>query len=198
MQNLHKPHIGLPINEFARNIGVRILIAIVFILLTLPFWIIFQDVLTRGVMSVGWYRQIQEVIVPYELRVIGTILASFHLPVSVGNAYIEWPLQKGQNEVIYLIWNCVGWQTLILFIITLMTGLAGKHSLISKIEVLLIGILGTYLLNIFRLVLVILVYMEVGRTLGRVFHDYFSSLLTLSWLFFFWWFSYKFILEEKR
>lgn len=192
-----KPHIGIPKSEFARNIGVRLLIGVVFILLLLPFWTIFQDVLTRGVMSVGWYKQIQEIIVPYELKVIGTILEFFHLPVRVGNAYIEWPLQNGQNEAIYLIWNCVGWQTLLLFGITLVTGLSGKHTWVSKIEAFTIGVLGTYIINIFRLVLVILVYMGVGRTIGQVFHDYFSNILTLSWLFLFWWFSYRYVLEEK-
>lgn len=197
MHQIPKPHIELRPDKLVRRLSLRLFIVIVFILLLLPFWTIFQDFLTRGVMSIGWYRKIQDVIVPYELQVIGSILTLIHLPVRVGNAYIEWTRANGQNEVIYLIWNCVGWQTFVLFIITLATGLSGQHTWVSKFEALLFGLLGTYLINISRLVLVIIVYMFTGKTFGQVFHDYFSSVLTLSWLFFYWWFAFKYILEEK-
>jgi exosortase/archaeosortase family protein len=148
-------------------------------------------------MSIGWYRQIQNILVPYELRIIGSILSGIGFPIRVGNAYIEWTRADGKNEVIYLIWNCVGWQTFILFVLTLITGLTGRHTWLSKLETLIFGILGTYLINIFRLVIVVLVYIVVGKTLGLVFHDYFSNILSLSWLFFYWWFVYKHILEPN-
>jgi exosortase/archaeosortase family protein len=175
-----------------------VLILVVLVLIILPFWTSFQDILTRFIMQIGFYRSIQNIIVPYEMRIIGTILTLLQFPVRVGQAYIEWTKASGGNEVIYLAWNCVGWQTVVLFIITLMTGLSGKHTLVSKGETLAIGILGTYLVNIFRLVLVVVVYFIAGRPFGIVFHDYFSNLLTLGWLFVFWWFSYDFVLEEKR
>jgi len=175
----------------------KIIILAVLVLIILPFWTTFQDLLTKLIMRIEVYKSIQNVIVPYELKVIGTILSIAGLPIRVGNAYIEWTKISGGNEVIYLAWNCVGWQTLVLFVITLMTGLSGKHTVGSKGETLLIGILGTYLINIVRLVLVVVVYFVVGRPFGIVFHDYFSNLLTLAWLFFFWYFSYSFVLEPK-
>lgn len=174
-----------------------VLILLVLILVFLPFWTSFQDLLTRLVMRVGWYRALQDWIVPYELRVVGTILTLVGFPIRVGRAYIEWTKASGGNEVIYLAWNCVGWQTLVLFMVTLFTGLSGRHTIVSKFETLLIGILGTYLINMFRLVFVVVVYFLVGRPFGIVFHDYFSNLLTLGWLFGFWWFSYAFVLDEK-
>lgn len=170
----------------------------VLVLMILPFWTSFQDLLTRFVMQIGWYRALQNWIVPYELRVIATLLTLMGFPIRAGQAYIEWTKASGGNEVIYLVWNCVGWQTLVLLGISLITGLSGKHSKISKLETLTIGILGTYLINIFRLVLVVAVYFVVGRPFGIIFHDYFSNLLTLGWLFLFWWFSYSFILEPKK
>jgi exosortase/archaeosortase family protein len=88
----------------------------------------------------------------------------------------------------------VGWQTLVLFIITLVTGLSGRHTILSKLETVLIGILGTYLVNILRLVLVVVVYFLVGRPFGIVFHDYFSGAMTLLWLVVLWWFAYKHVL----
>jgi len=53
------------------------------------------------------------------------------------------------------------------------------------------------LVNIFRLVIVVIFYSLAGRPAGIVFHDYFSNLLIFAWLFFFWWFSYSFVLEER-
>ena len=174
-----------------------VLTLVVLILIILPFWTSFQDVLTRFIMQIGLYRSLQDIIVPYELRIIGTLLTLAGFPVRVGQAYIEWTKASGGNEVIYLAWNCVGWQTLVLFGITLITGLSGRHTLASKGETLAIGILGTYLINVLRLVLVVVVYFIAGRSYGIVFHDYFSNLLTLSWLFLFWHFSYSFVLEPK-
>jgi len=84
-----------------------------------------------------------------------------------------------------------------LFGVTLITGLSGRYTLSSKGETLAIGILGTYLINVFRLVLVVVVYFNAGRPFGIIFHDYFSNILTLGWLFFFWWFSYSYVLQQK-
>lgn len=174
-----------------------VLILLVLVLVALPFWTSFQDLLTRLVMRMEWYRVLQDLVVPYELRVIGTLLTLVGFPVRVGRAYIEWTTASGGNEVIYLAWNCVGWQTLVLFVLTLFTGLSGSYKMLSKLETLAIGILGTYLINMFRLAIVVAVYFWVGRPFGIVFHDYFSNLLSLAWLFVFWWFSYSFVLETK-
>ncbi len=165
-------------------------------LMALPFLTTLEDILTRIVMGVGWYRQIQEVIVPYEMRIVTALLNLFQLHAQAGNAYIQLD-QHGHKEVIYLIWNCVGWQSFVLFFLTLFTGLAGKFTVSSKLQALAIGLLGTYLINIARLVLVMVIYGLLGRGIGIVFHDYFSGLLSISWLFGFWYISYSWVLEEK-
>ena len=183
------------VESLSKKTLTRVLLLACLVLLILPFWVSFQDILTRGVLRVGWYKAIQDTIVPYELRVVGSLLLVLGFPVRMGAAYVEWTKPSGGNEVIYLIWNCVGWQTLILFVITLITGLSGKHTWMSKLEALLIGIMGTYLINILRLIAVIVVYFWVGRTIGQVFHDYFSNLFSSSWLIGFWWFSYRFVLD---
>lgn len=175
---------------------MSVLLVLVLVLIVLPFWTSFQDLLTRLVMSMRWYRGLQDLIVPYELRVVGSVLSFAGFPIRVSRAYIEWTKSAGGNEVIYLAWNCIGWQTLVLFVITLLTGLSGKHTLLSKLETLATGILGTYLINILRLSLVVVVYFMVGRPFGVVFHDYFSNLLTIAWLILYWWFSYGFVLKE--
>ena len=197
-ENLERKQLRYKVSAKPKKVMVKILILLVLVLTILPFWTAFQDLLTQLIMRIEVYKSLQNVIVPYELKVIGTILSIAGLSVRVGNAYIEWTKAGGGNEVIYLAWNCIGWQTLVLFVITLITGLSGNHTLVSKGETLVIGFLGTYLINITRLILVVIVYFAVGRPFGIVFHDYFSNLLTLGWLFFFWWFSYSFILEESK
>jgi len=196
-ENLERKQLRFKITAKPKKVMVKILILLVLVLIILPFWTTFQDLLTQLIMRIEVYKNIQNIIVPYELKVTGTILSLVGLPIRVGNAYIEWTKFSGGNEVIYLAWNCVGWQTLVLFVITLMTGLSGNHTIYSKGETLVIGILGTYLINILRLVLVVFVYFVVGRPFGIVFHDYFSNLLTIAWLFFYWYFSYSFVLEAK-
>ncbi len=184
------------LSQYKRTLASVLTLAAV-VLVILPFWTTFQDALTRLVMGVGWYRSLQDLVVPYELRLVGSLLATAGMPIRVGQAYIEWNKASGGIEVIYLAWNCLGWQTAVLFVITLFTGLAGRYTLLSKLETLAIGILGTYLVNLLRLALVVVVYLAVGRPFGVVFHDYFSSLMTLGWLFLFWWFAFTFVLEAK-
>lgn len=196
-EQLRANQLRFKLGSYSKLTLQRVLILAVLVLVGLPFWGSFQDVLTRLVMSIGWYKSIQDLIVPYELSVVGTLLRLIGVPVRVGNSYFEWT-KGGSSEAVFMVWNCVGWQTLVLFIITLLTGLAGKHTFTSKLETLAIGILGTYLVNIGRLTLVVLVYYLIGRPLGIVFHNYFSNIMTLAWLFVFWWFAHTYVLEEKK
>jgi len=197
MDNFERNQLRYKLGIRTKRVFVELLIIVALILVFLPFWTSFQDILTRFVMSVGWYKNLQEAVVPYEITIIVSILKIAGLPIRAGNIYIEWTRSGGGNEVIYLIWNCVGWQTLILFAVSLISGLSGNYTLGSKMWTFAFGIFGTYLVNILRLVLVVAVYFFAGRSPGIVFHDYFSNLMSLVWLFFFWRFSYKFILESK-
>ena len=114
----------------------------------------------------------------------------------MGTAYVEWTKPSGGNEVVYLIWNCLGWQSLLFVLISLIIGLQGKFSKLSIIHVIVIGITGTFLLNILRITVVSLLGAYLSSIFRVVFHDYLAGFLTLVWLFIFWWFSYKYVLEE--
>lgn len=81
---------------------------------------------------------------------------------------------------------------------TVFTGLSGAHTKLSKIEALTIGVLGVFILNVFRLTTVVLVYQVFGRLVGIIYHDYFTTLLVIGFLFLFWGFSYGFVLEERE
>jgi exosortase/archaeosortase family protein len=181
--------------DFGKGLLVNILILTAFLLLLLPFWNIGQDLLTRLIMKVGWYKLIAETIVPYEIKIIGMLLHILGLPILVGNTHLEWVKPDHSHEVIYLVWNCIGWQSGVF--LTLFTGLSGKHTWGSKLETFLLGLGSIYLVNIVRLCLVIIIYYFFGRLIGGIFHDYISNILTLAWLFFFWWFANLYVLEDK-
>ena len=176
----------------------KILILLVLLLLILPFWTTFQDLLTQLIMRIEVYKSLQNLIVPYELKVTGTILSIAGIPIRVGNEYIEWTKAGGGNEVIYLAWNCVGWQGGLLLIVSLFAGLRGAFSTLSRIKCVLFGLFGTLLVNIFRMSLIAIGIYYVNSLAAQIVHDYFAAFLTLIWLIFFWWFSYSFILESKK
>ena len=92
-------------------------------------------------------------------------------------------------------WNCVGWQSLLLLIVTLVVGLRGKYVWWSKLEAMLIGLLGTFLMNLLRMTLTVVI-LAVSRPLfAVVFHDYLAAFMTVLWLMLYWWFCYSFVLR---
>ena len=171
-------------------------IILVVMLVMLPFLTTFQDVLTRLVLHFDAYQTMQNLIVPYELRILSTILNMVGIQARAGLSYILFA-KEGKTEVIFLAWNCIGWQSFVFLLVSLVSGLSGNFTRGSKIQAFLIGILGTYLINILRLTLVVVVYYLVERKYGVMFHDYFSNLLSIIWLFLFWWISFTFVLEER-
>ena len=87
---------------------------------------------------------------------------------------------------------------MLFFAITAFIGLQGdRYTNLSKFKAFLIGALGTFWVNILRIVLVIFVAYNFGQLTATVVHDYGSLLAVIGWLFLFWWFSYTFVLEER-
>ena len=160
----------------------------------LPFATSFNEVLTKAFEGSELYRPIQAILVPYISRLMVGILS--RLP---GLEIATYPFGVVVNGVdVRITWNCLGWQSFLLFFASLMIGLRGQYSQLSKLQAVLLGIVGTFLLNMFRLVFTAAL---VGWWRGLfviLFHNYFSAFLTIVWLIFFWWFSYSFVLESKE
>ena len=166
-------------------------------LAVLPFVTTFNSFLTALVESSRLYRLVQETILPWEVRMVGVVLQ--FLKIGVGAGVDTLYLTQGSKRVaVYVAWNCIGWQSLLLFLVSLVVGLQGDFTRFSKINVAAIGFLGIILLNIFRMVVVAVGIFYINDVFALVLHDYFAALLTIIWLIFFWWFSYSYILEEKR
>lgn len=161
----------------------------------LPFLVTANEVLTRIVEQNVLYLWIQQRIVPLEAKVMGVILMAFgyDFAFSPSNSII---VVNGVNMGIT--WNCLGWQSFLLLFITLLVGFRGQYTKLSILEALGIGILGTFWLNIFRMLFTVFLAVHAPAVFRIVFHDYLAATTTVVWLFIFWWFSYSYVLEQRE
>jgi len=164
------------------------------ILLILPFVTTFNEFLTSIVMRLGLDAVLQGWVVPTEVRMIAVILRLFGIYATVSQTSL-YLLKGGMTLPIYISWNCVGWQSFILFAITLITGLQGPYTRRSKMETVILGFLGTFLVNLLRISVVCVVAYYLGQLPAVIFHDYGSTILILLWLFAFWYFAHGYLLE---
>jgi len=180
--------------SLAKDTFKLIFILLVIILTVLPFATAFNELLTGVVENTGLYRIIQQTLVPYMSSLTAGILNL--LP---GLKVAVFPYGVVVNGVdVRITWNCLGWQGFLLFFVSLLVGLKGEYSRSSKFQAIVFGFFGTLLMNIFRLVFTAAL---VGWWRGLfviLFHNYFSTFVSIIWLFVYWWFVYSFILEERK
>jgi exosortase/archaeosortase family protein len=178
-----------------KRVFKTILALFVIFLLILPFLVSFNDALTRLVEKFTLYTWMQNAIVPYEVKmvIVLTGVFGFHNITAytdgfgVSGAYLQ------------MTWNCIGWQSILLLLITFYVGLRGhRFTLESILEAVGIGILGTFLVNLLRLAFIVILY-ELSRPIYAItYHDYLAAIVTTIWLFYFWSFVYKYVLVEKE
>jgi len=177
-----------------------ILAGFAIILALLPVFAALNSFLTEGLNKAGWYRPIQEFIVPWQAKMVAAAISPFGIDsrVTPGSIYSSfYMIKNGAAIPVYLSWNCLGWQSGLLLIVSLIAGLRERFSNISRIKCILLGLTGTLLINIFRMSFIAIGIYYVNALAAQIVHDYFAALLTLIWLIFFWWFSYSFVLEAK-
>lgn len=177
-----------------KKIFYYILIVFGLIIVFLPFINTFNDILTRIVIQFDYFNVIQKYIIPWEVRMVGVLLYLLGFTVTIMGDYLK--IGTDKPLVIEIAWNCIGWQSLLFFILTSWIGLQGnQYTLASKLKAWIVGILGTFLVNLVRIVAVVLVSYKFGQGSAVIFHDYGSTFIVVTWLIIFWWFSYAYILE---
>lgn len=167
------------------------------LLLVLPFITTFNEFLTRAVIELGLDRIFTDWVVPTEVRFIALILQPLGITTEVTDValYLYRPGSDFPIPV-YISWNCVGWQSFILFGITLVTGLQGRIPKRRKLQVIALGLLGTFWMNILRMASVALVVYLFGQLPGVIFHDYGGTLIILVWLVVFWYALFNYFLAD--
>jgi exosortase/archaeosortase family protein len=165
------------------------------LLVVLPFVSTFDDVLTQIGMRLGIAAPLQA-IVPAEVRVTVVVLGLLGLhAAAAGNQLVVWN-SSGAPQTLFISWNCVGWQSLILLGLSLMVGLRTPMTMATRLEVIALGVVGTVLVNIARITLVCLLAALAGYLPAVLFHDYGGTLLLVGWLFTFWMIAYRWIVPE--
>ena len=182
------------VDDSRRPIIRLILIMAAVLLMILPFVTTFNEFLTRIVETTGLDALLTDWVVPLEARMLAVILGflGINSQVSTTTIYLD---KGGLFLPVYISWNCVGWQSFILFAGTLATGIQGPFTRASKIEVMVVGFLGTFFVNLFRIAAVALVAYQFGQLPAVIFHDYGGTIMILLWLFGYWWFSHGWLLE---
>jgi exosortase/archaeosortase family protein len=167
------------------------------LLMVLPLVTTFDSLLTTWVMQLGANTALQG-IVPVEARMVVALLALAGVHAAASGSYMVVWDGAGAMHTLYISWNCIGWQSLILFGVSLVSGLRGGSSIAARIQVVVIGIAGTMLLNLLRVAAVAAIAAWFGVTPAILFHDYGGTLLVIAFLFGFWIFAQRWILDAGR
>jgi len=165
------------------------------LLVVLPFVSTFDDALTAVGMRLGIAAPLQA-IVPAEVRVTVAILGVFGIHAgAAGNQLVVWN-SSGAPQTLFISWNCVGWQSLVLLVLSFLVGLRGSMGWTSRLEVIVFGILGTVLVNLVRIATVCVLAAAAGYLPAVLFHDYGGTLLLVGWLFVFWLIAFRWLLPN--
>jgi exosortase/archaeosortase family protein len=178
----------------ARPVGTLIAVGSI-ALLILPFFSTFGELLTKAAMAAGFDAWLGQWIAPVEGRLVHGALAL----IGIQSAYDGSLLYVGTGAgslALYISWNCVGWQTVLFLLVSMATGLQGEYTLRSRLETVLLGVLGIAILNILRITVVAVVAYVFGQLPAVIVHDYGSVIATVVFLMAFWAFAYNVVLER--
>jgi len=175
---------------------MTVLASLSLILLALPFVTTYNDLLTAWAMQLGVAQPLQAVS-PLEARMVVALLTAFGFhAAAAGSILVVWG-SSGQPTDLFISWNCIGWQSLVLLGVSLAVGLRGRYSAEARAQVFLLGLLGTVLVNLVRVALVCLLAAVAGRAPAIIFHDYGGTLMTVVWLFAFWVIAQRWLLVDS-
>ncbi|RJR15327.1 exosortase/archaeosortase family protein [Candidatus Microgenomates bacterium] len=178
-----------------RGISFYLFLFLVFMLMSLPLFTTFNEVLTKIAEGTGVYRMLANYVVPFQTRVVSLVLSPFGIKglPTLTSVFITDSFGKTTN--VFFSWNCLGWQSAVLLFLTFVTGLSGSHAFVSKFETIIFGLTGTFLINVIRIAVVTVIAYYFGQLPATLIHDYGGTLFTVFWFFLFWWVSYAYILE---
>ena len=166
-----------------------LIVVAAFAFMVLPFITSFNELLTKLVERLELVAFIQSLAAPFIVRVVAVILRALGVPAASGGSYLY--LTGGWMPLrIYISWNCIGWQSFVLLAFTFVTGLQGPYTRRSKLITVLLGVEGTFLVNVLRILVPCLLAYYFGYVPAIVFHDYIGTVLTLIWLGALWYLSF--------
>jgi len=155
------------------------------LLMLLPLVTTFDDLLTSWALALGANNPLQSM-VPAEARMVVSLLGLVGVRAAASGSHIVVWDAAGSMQTLFISWNCIGWQSLLLLGVSFVSGLRGRQPLTSRIQVIVIGVAGTMLLNLIRVAAVAALEATWGHLPALIFHDYGGTILVIGWLFTFW------------
>jgi len=162
-------------------------------ILAMPLNALFNDVITRIVMVTGLYVPLRDVVLPRVVAMVAVMLKMLGFKTTVYNFQLLTLTRCAQTVWVILFWNCIGWQTLILLSCTLVFGISGSYTRLSKLVCIALGFQFTILISYLRILMVSIVAFFWGTLPAITFHEYGGTVLVLFCLFLFWYVSFKWI-----
>ena len=179
-----------------RDVNLTLIALTCGLLMVLPLVTTFDELLTALAMQLGANNPLQA-IVPVEARMIVSLLGPIGVHAAASGSHIVVWDGAGSMHTLFISWNCIGWQSLILFGVSLLSGLRASQSFESRAQVVLIGVAGAMLLNLLRVAAVAWIAAAVGVGPAILFHDYGGTLLFVGYLFAFWVLAQRWILQAR-
>jgi exosortase/archaeosortase family protein len=144
-------------------------------------------------MQLGVNNPLQA-IVPVEARMVVSILGLAGIRSAAAGSNIAVWDGAGTMHSLFISWNCIGWQSLVLLGVSFFSGLRGQHPIEFRIQVIVIGVAGTVFVNLIRVAAVAALEVTWGHVPALLFHDYGGTVIIVVWLFGFWAFVHRWIL----
>ncbi len=163
------------------------------LLMLLPLVTTFDDFLTSWALQLGVDNPLQS-IVPVEARMVVSVLGLVGIHAAASGSHIVVWDAAGTMHTLFISWNCIGWQSLLLLGVSFFSGLRGRQPVGSRLQVIVIGVGGTMLLNLLRVAAVAALEATWGHLPALIFHDYGGTILVIGWLFVFWFAVQRWIL----
>jgi exosortase/archaeosortase family protein len=179
-----------------RSVNIGLMAATCAMLLVLPFVTTFDEFLTSVTKQVGLMQPLLSLAEPEARAVVGILgFLGVKAQAAGGELYVwDW---SGQRQAVLISTTCIGWQSLVLLGLSCLVGLRGRYPAEAKVQVILIGLLGTIFANLLRMTIVCLIAAEYGFWPAVLVHDYGGTLLIVAWLFAFWAFVHRWILGDQ-
>jgi exosortase/archaeosortase family protein len=178
------------------NLNLTLLAILCALLMLLPLVTTFDDFLTTWALQFGANNPLQA-IVPVEARMVVGLLGLVGIRAAASGSHLVVWDGAGAMHTLFISWNCIGWQSLVLLGVSFISGLRGRHPIEARIQVIVIGVAGTTLLNLLRVAVVTGIAATIGVTPAVLFHDYGGTILVVVFLFGFWVFVQRWILGAE-
>lgn len=180
-----------------KKVQLSLLLIGAYIILIVVAYNNFYNVVTSIVLHSGFFHSIQKLISPPEVRAIVFILQLLHIKASGSQSAIS-IIKEGQWQNFAIGWNCTGWQSLLILLISFIVLLQYKIIVYRKVFIILTGLIWMFMVNISRISLEIVLFHKAGLKPAIIFHDYFATLFIFIMFAIFWLIIYRSMLKSQE